>query len=494
MGYYKRSIEELNAEYKNRTSITLFGRQATMLRLFADSYEVRLRFEKLLEKMKQGPSLIDDSDLNYLEWADEAKWQKPKDIKGESLIMTAATFGINDKNLFAQTYANYMMDAFGERQKNIDNDRFKIIMSSVVASQDVISDYEFGLAIEENIKQLRNTLIDIHNFTSTKIWKKDDYAGMYLSLFDDYKNVKLHNIVVQGYHNNWLKEIVAEPDADDYYQRRRELLLELFNTGFLNAIKSRIHVPAEDDLKFCVIKDDALMPDLTDTLKWYAAFKKLCPFEKNVFRFNEYATLGKYIYDNRISLDVCKKFFQFVLSMEIVQQELEWIEHPETRPQGDDETIDNFVDRVKRIMLKAEDRNGETIEYYDNKHNKCTYKFRIEGKLFGNVMDELKGKYPELITGYLDGKTGDNAIGVTKVCPFIGCVVDKHIFNDNQLRKKDLEPAFQFVFGEKNERGQNRSFIQKMSETKDIKDKSVFKTIDMLFKEQKKAQILEGNK
>jgi hypothetical protein len=233
------------------------------------------------------------------------------------------------------------------------------------------------------------------------------------------------------------------------------------------------------------------MPDLTDTLKWYAAFKKLCPWNKKVFSFNEYATLGKYIYDNRISLDVCKKFFHFVLLMEIVQQELEWIDHPETRPQGEDETVENFVDRVKRIMLKAEDRNGETIEYNDNKHNKCTYKFRIEGKLFGNVMDELKGKYPELITGYLDGKTGDSAIGVTKVCPFIGCVVDKQIFNDNQLRKKDLEPAFQFVFGEKNERGQNRSFIQKMSETKDIKDKPVFETIISLYEEQKKAQILE---
>lgn len=481
MGYYKDSIELLNAEYKNRSSITLFGRQASMLRLLADAYEVRLRFEKLLELMKQGPSVFEDSDLNYLEWAEEAKWQKAEEPHPECQKMTVQTFGIGSSSPFAQTYANHMKDAFGERLNNIDIDRYTIIMSSVIASQDVISDYEFELAIDENIKQLRKTLIEIYNFTSNQRWKRDDYAGMYLSLFEDYKNVRMNIIVVQGDHNNWLKEIVAEPDVDDWNQRRRELLLELFNTGFLDAIKSRIHVPAEDDLQFCLIKDDALMPDLTDTLKWYAAFKKLCPRNKNVFCFNEYATLGKYIYDNRISIDVCKQFFRIVLLLEIVQQELEWIAHPETRPQGEDETVEKFVDRVKQIMLKAEDRNGENIEFEDSKHNKCTYKFRIEGKLFVKVMDEVKEKYPKLILGYLDGKTGDNAIGVTKVCPFIGRIVDMQIFNDSSLRKKDLEPAFQFVFGEKNEKGQNRSFIQKMSETKDIKDKPVFETIKTLF-------------
>ena len=493
MGYFNGIIELLNAEYKNRASITLFGRQASLLRLLADAYEVRLCFEKLLEMMKQGPSVFEDSDMNYLEWANEAKWQKPEKPLFGTQKLTAQIFGINNNSSFPQTYANYMKDAFGKRLDKIDIDRYKIIMSSVIASQDVISDYEFELAIEENIKQLRMTLIDIHNFTSTTRWKNDDYAGMYLALFEEYKKVEFNIVLVQRDHNKWLKDIVTKPDIDDLFQRRRELLLELFNTGFLDAIKSRMHVPADDDLQFCVIKDDTLISDLTDTLKWYAAFKKLCPWNKVVFSFNEYATLGKYIYDNRISTDVCKRFFRIVLLLEKVQQELEWIEHPESRPQGEDETIENFVDKVKRIMLKAEDRNGEKIEYDDNKHNKCTYEFKVEGKLFGQVMDEVKEKYPELIIGYLDGKTGVNAIGVTKVCPFIGCIVDKQIFNDSYLRKKDLEPAFQFVFGEKNEKGQKRSFIQKMSETKDIKDKPVFNTIKALYEEVKTRNYLNSN-
>lgn len=487
MGYYKDCIEQLNIEYKNRSSITLFGRQASMLRLLADAYEVRLRFENLLELMKQGPTVFEDSDLNYLEWAEEEKWQKPEGFPTECQKMTTQTFGISSNSPFAQTYANYMKDALGERLNNIDIDRYNIIMSSVIASQDVISDYEFELAIEENVKQLRKVLIEIYNFTSNKKWKKDDYASMYLSLLDDYKNEKLNNVLIQRDHNIWLKEIVTEPDVNDLFQRRRELLLELFNTGFLDSIKSIIHVPAEDDLRFDIIKDETLISDLTDTLKWYAAFKKLCPWNKKAFSFKEYATLGKYIYDNRISIEVCRKFFRIVLLLEIVQQELEWIENPETRPQREDDTVENFVERVKRIMLKAEDRNGENIEYEDNKHNKCTYQFKVEGKLFGKVMDEVKKTYPELIIGYLDGKTGDNATGVTKICPFIGRIIDMQVFNDNLLRKKDLEPALQFVFGEKNERGQYRSFIQKMSETRGISDKPVFKTIKMLFDEQNKA-------
>ena len=493
MGSYKRSLEYLNSEYKNRASITLFGRQATMLRLLADSYEVRLLFEKLLEKMKEGPIVIEDSDLDYLDWADEAKWQRQKELKGESIIMTAAIFGIKNNSPFAQTYANYMKDAFGGRLNNIDIDRYNIIMSSVVTSQDVISDYEFELAIEENIRQLRRTLIDIHNFINTNRWRKNDYAFMYLDLFEKYKKVRMHITFVKSEHKRWLNDMVA-PDLNDFIQRRRELLIGLFSTGFLDAMKRRMHVPSEDDLQFCVIKDDELMPDLTDTLKWYAAFKRLCPKVKNVFRFNEFATLGKYIYDNRISLEICKKFFHFVLLIEIVQQELEWIEHPELKPEDEDETVENFVSRVKQIMLKAEDRNGESIEFEDNKHNKCTYKFEVDGKLFSAIMDEIQDKHPDLIIDYLDGKLGDSAVGVTKVCPFIGCVVNMHIFNRDDVRNKDFEPAFQFIYGEKNEKGQNRSFIQKMSETKEIKDKPVFKTIKTIFEEHKKAQLLKEKK
>ena len=490
MGYFTRSIEQLNAEYTNRTSITVFGRQATLLRLLADSYEVRLRFERLLEQMKEGPTLTEDNDLKYGEWADESRWVKPDNPSVENTQRTAVTFGFSEDSPFAQTYANRMKDAFGERLNNIDLKRFNLIVSSVVTTSDVISDFEFDLAIDENIRQLRKALQEIDTVKSTKRWKKNDYARTYQNLKGEYDKNEWLAVKVRSDHNKWLKENVADPDLADYEQRRRELLLQLFQTGFLDCMKANIHVLAEDDVKFAVIKDEELMPNLDDTLKWYAAFKKLCPIEKDYFRFNEYGTLGRYIYDNCISQEVCFHFFHLVALIEIVQQEMEWLKHPDLKPQGEDETVANFVERVVQIMLKAEDRNGEVITYKDKRGNDCTYKFNVDGKMFTKVMKQVQDKYPELILGYLDGKTGDNALGVTKVCPFIGRVLSLSIFNKADVRNMDFEQAFQFVYGETNEKGKKRSFIQKMSETRDIKDKPVFNTIKTLYEEQNKAQLL----
>lgn len=143
MGYYTKSLEQLNREYKNRASITVFGRQADLLRLFADSYEIRLCFEKLLEQMKEGPTLIEDNDLNYLEWADESRWVKSEKSYLDTKDRTTTTFGFSKSSSFANSYSNHMKDAFGERQNNIDLGRFKNIMSSVVTTSDYISEFEF---------------------------------------------------------------------------------------------------------------------------------------------------------------------------------------------------------------------------------------------------------------------------------------------------------------------------------------------------------------
>lgn len=493
MGYYTRCIEQLNAEYCHRTSITRFGRQATMLRLFTDSYEVRLRFERLLEQMQKGPTLTEDADFDYLAWAKADKWLKPEEGQQESVGATAATYGFSADSPFPQTFANHIKDAFGTRLKNINLERFNILMSSVAATSEVISDYEFDVAIDENIHQLQKTLVEIHCFKMNKQWSKADYARVYLDFRDIYEKSSWKDVEVKASHLQWLRDNVTDPDLDDYRQRRRELLLALFKTGFLDKLKDKVHVPAVDDLQFAMIKDDALISDLTDTLKWYAAFKKLCPMEDDAFRFNEYGTLGKYICDNNIPRELCWKFFHYESLIETVQQEMAWLEHPETKPQGEDEAIETFVERVKQIMLKAEDRNGETIPYEDKKHNQCTYRFQFNGRLFCEILEQIRAEHPRQILDYLDGATGDNAIGVTKVCPFIGNVVSLRLFNDEFVRNVEFEPAFQFVFGEKNERGQKRSFIQKMSMTNSIKDKTIFETIKTLFEKRQTAELLEEN-
>lgn len=474
MGIYIDSLERLNAEYKDRTSISIFGLQSTMLRLLVDSYEVRMRFEQLFEEMKQRPVLFEDIDVDYQKWTDSKTWSTSMPFKyqeKEKMRQTAAIYGFSKESPFAQTYANRMLDALGDELDNIDADRFKLIVSSVVTTSDVIPYEMLERQIDVNIMRLRNTLFEIDMFKRTHKWEKKDYAQFYKNIYDRFISSSIGSSALMEEHQKWVSDMIVEPDFDDCEQRRRELLLKLFQTDFFKALRSRIHVPAEDDIKFCVIQDKKIMPDLTDTLQWYAAFKKLCPKgEDGMFSFDEDSSLGKYIYENKISEYLCWQFLKQTTLIEMVQEEMYCLLHPEENP-PEDETIERFVDRVTKIMLKAEDRNGEIIKYVDNRNNQCEYKFDIDGKGFSTVMATIKEKQPDLIEDYLDNSTGDNAIGVTKVCPFVGCIVGLHIFNDDKVRNVDFEPAFQFVYGEKNEKGQKRSFIQKMSATKDVKEK-----------------------
>lgn len=494
MGLYRDSIEQLNFEYKDRSSISIFGRHATMLRLLVDSYEVRLRFENLLEEMQKGPMLFDDADLDFEYWADRTTWDKPFSfmISGEGVTkLTTDAFGIRKESPFAQTYANRLQDALGEDLNKINPDRFRQIVSSVVTTSEVIPEDMFERVIDANILHLRDTLGKIVYFKNNHEWKKRDYAQFNKRLYDEFITNAVMTNKVEKSHQKWRKGLVVEPDIEDCEQRRRELLLDLFKKDFFKALRSRIHVPAEDDLKFHLIQDDEMISDLSDTLKWYAAFKKICPRDKDgMFWFDKDDALGKYIYDNNIPQATCWDFFIITTLIEHVQQEMVWLQHPEKRPL-ENETLEKFVDRVKKIMLKAEDRNGEIIKFEDNKHNKCQYTFNVDGKGFCTVMDEVLENHADLIEDYLDGKMGDTALGVTKICPFIGCVVGLHIFNDEKVRNVEFEPAFQFVYGEKNEQGKKRSFIQKMSATKDIKDKDIFETIKTII-EQKKNELLEG--
>ena len=485
MGYYKRSLELLYEEYMNRASISLLGRQATMLRLLVDAYEVRLRFEKLLEMMKKRPLLIEDSDLNYMEWADDYKWIKPRGEVSETIGSTAEVYGFSEGSPFEQTYANHMKDVLGSRLDKINSKRFNDIMLSVISTPQVISDFEFNLAIEENIKQLKETLREINNFKQNKKWNKSDYAKVYQTLHDIYEKSNWEDVKVKSDHRKWLKEMVVEPDLEDYEQRRRELLLELFKTGFLDVMKRNVHVPAKDDLNFGLIKDEEMIADLTDTLKWYASFKKLCPKDKDQqFRLNEYAALGLYIYDNNIPKEAYWKFFHFASLMEIVQQEMEWLRHPEKKPRNDEEAVERFVERVKHIMLKAEEDNGLQKPLTARGH-KGTYIYNVDGKGFCKVMDVLQQDYEKTIIAYLEGATAEQAESIKYVAPFIGCVLDTHLYSEAQMPKNAFKEVFETVYGK------DTSATTKMSNTKPSKEaERLFEAVKKVMETLKNGELL----
>ena len=491
MGFYKDSLERLHNEYTNRTSITLFGRQATLLRLLVDVYEVSLRFEKLLEVIKQGPTMMEDSDVDYLEWSDPKKWVKPEKSDSFSKSSVRATYGIMPDEQFEDTFSNKMLNVFGDRIDNIEINKYKSIIRSVMSTHSVISEAEFELAIDYNLKKLQDTLFQIYNFKENAEWKDHDYAIMYNNLYEVYDKSEWHQKEAKRCHRKWVKEMI-EPKEEDYQERRRELLIDLFRSGFLDKLKTKIRTIPNDDFRFSDISDDELVPDLNDTLKYYAAFKKLCPVEKGKISFENHAVLGRYIHDSNISKDKVVIFFQYMALLKIVQDELDWIEDPESRPHDNSEITSSFIEVVKQIMTKAEDNNGKVIEDVDNRGGELKFEYQVDGRLFNSVMDKIAADYKYMIEDYLDGKSMRNALGVTSVAPFIGAIMRMHIFNNPDLRYKDVEFAFIFVLGEKNESGQKISYLQKMGIKKDIDTQPVFSTIKTLALEMKNDKILEG--
>lgn len=483
MGVYKDSLIRLHEEYTRRTFVGLMGRQATLLCLLADVYEVALQFDKLLEHIKQGPTWTDDYDLDYLEWCDPKKWVKNVHLKSVLKSTTSKTFGFDEDDQFYDSYSNRMKDALGERLNNFDDKRLHSLFYSIVTSQSVIPDSEFELAIDNNLKHLRETLLEIYKFKKNKVWKKSDYAFMCKDFHTIFLNSVFEKTLIERYHREWLKSIVTEPEKEDYFEWRREILINLFKIHFLDALKQNIRVLPEDDMAFSKIEDKDLMPDLNDTLKYYSAFKRLCPYDGKRFDFANYAALGKYIHDNNIPKVVCWNFFQQISLLEIVQNELEWLDNPNAKPVNDDEVLEEFVDTIKRIMLKAEDENGNVITTKDKRGNETQFEYKVDGKRFCEVIDYITEKYPDLLSNYIGGKNKSNALGVSCVAPFIGAVLRTHIFSCTQLRYKDIEFAFQFVMGEKNKNGDKISYIQKMGNKKDIDEKSIFKSLETIEKE-----------
>lgn len=152
----------------------------------------------------------------------------------------------------------------------------------------------------------------------------------------------------------------------------------------------------------------------------------------------------------------------------------------------DDDVVKTFVEWVKQIMMKAQELYGKRIVYLNNRHVECSYMFNFDTQHFCEVMDKVKELHPNLIVDYLEGRTGSDACGVTMVCPFIGCVLGLHLFNNKDVRNVDFESVFVQVYGSKNEKGKKPSYIQKMSATSEIREKKIFNTIKKIALELKK--------
>ncbi len=138
-----------------------------------------------------------------------------------------------------------------------------------------------------------------------------------------------------------------------------------------------------------------------------------------------------------------------------------------------------FVKRVKEIMLKAEKDNGKQKQNNSRSYT-TTYIYNVDGKGFGKVMDELLANYEHVIKDYLDGATAETAVSIKYVAPFIGYVLDTHLYSAAKMPKNEFKDVFETVYGK------GTSAVSKMS------DKNPSSEAEVLYKTAK--EIMEKHK
>lgn len=115
-----------------------------------------------------------------------------------------------------------------------------------------------------------------------------------------------------------------------------------------------------------------------------------------------------------------------------------------------------FVVRVKDIMKKAESDNGKQKKN-NSRSYPVTYIYHVDGKGFCRMMDELLANHRDLIAAYLNEATAEAAISIKYVAPFIGFVLDTHLFSEAKMPKKELKEVMEYFYGK------GTSAVSKMS-------------------------------
>jgi hypothetical protein len=436
-------LETLHREYTERTCITQLGRQAASLHLLADIYEVRCRFERIHERLQGEAMLLEDKGLNYEEWYNPEKWKR-----GESLFVDEdirETFGFKPSSPLAQTYANSLLTPFGDNATfNVDN--FRDVVSTLFIFDQVVDSQKMEVAIDEELKKLLTVLLNISN-TKNKQKTDEEYAEFFKKQRVGYLTGFMTKASLKAKHRNWWDNIDGERDKDVMCERRMKLLLELFESGFVDDLKSNNSKKATDILGFGNYEFEKWTDRTDEAIKYFSVLCKLCPFKDDMIDFSHDERLGKYIINHHIEPYMVNTFLEKMELIKMVQREMQKLDNPDMEDADEgDSPAESFVERVKHIMLKAEEDNG-TTKNLTARGNGGTYLYNVDGKGFSKVMDELLACHEQVIKDYLDGANVETAASIKYVAPFIGYVLDTHLYSAAKMPKNAFKEVFEVVYG-----------------------------------------------
>lgn len=404
-------------------------------------YEVRCRFEKILIKMQQEAILLEDDDVDYEEWYNPEKWK----ITGDELVDEdiTKTLGISKKSAVAQSYANALLTPFGENAL-FDNDKFRNIVSSLYVLNLVVDNQRIEVAINDELAALQKTLLDISN-AKTRELTDEECAKSFIDMRDKYLNSFLVRGKLIAEHRKWRGSLLNDIDIDELKERRVELLLGLFETGFLDDMT--LHRKATDPLGFDNYEFEKWEGRMNEAKRYFAKLCRICPYQGEMIDFSNNAKIGRYIINAHIGPAIVNGFLEHMQLIAMVQRDMRrMLNNEEDVDETGDSPVDAFANCVKHIMLKAEEENG-TVKTLTARGNGGTYTYNVNGKAFVGVMDVLVEKYEDSIKAYLDGLTAQKAKSIKYVAPFIGAILETHLFSPANMPKKDIEPAFESEYG-----------------------------------------------
>lgn len=100
-----------------------------------------------------------------------------------------------------------------------------------------------------------------------------------------------------------------------------------------------------------------------------------------------------------------------------------------------------WVKRMKAIARKVSKTLDNQNIITKKRGYPGSYKFKFNSKGFCNMMDDLLNNYSSDIKAYLHDTR--KPTGVTFIFPFLGEILNAHLFNGADLQKKDLMPIFE---------------------------------------------------
>lgn len=110
---------------------------------------------------------------------------------------------------------------------------------------------------------------------------------------------------------------------------------------------------------------------------------------------------------------------------------------PEVKPELP--PADVFVNRIKDIVKKAAEKNGQTIPAKP-RGQVSEYTFFVDGKRIAKMMDDLRKNHETKINDFLGATRKYD--GVMIVAPFIGGILKIEELRSRDLQLRDLEFAF----------------------------------------------------